>query len=78
MHLDLTGGDVSQLKHAAQRIEDEATTWADGFAVRQGKELFFGKEGDFARERYQKLTSSAAYLRRLIARIGPTEPEYYI
>jgi hypothetical protein len=78
MHLKINGGDLSQLKHTATRLEEEAATWREGFAVYVGDRLHWDKHGQWAEVRYTKLLASAAYIRRLIARIGPSEPEYYI
>jgi hypothetical protein len=65
----LNAGDLEDLKRAADRLDAEARTWCEGFAVNHGSG--WGWDGDYPEieVRVQKLENSARFLRQIRAKI---------
>lgn len=75
--LPLWATEVSQLKTAADRLEAEAQTWAEGFAVQNSDGSWkWESQYEWAHVRWHELRSSAQALRGMVARFTKKRPAF--
>jgi hypothetical protein len=75
--MKLYSTDCASLMRAAKQLDEEATTWREGFASEIDGKLQWDKECDFAQIHFIHCTTSAAFLRGFVKRLSliPAPPD---